>query len=429
MRPAIRTRLDRRQLLGAFGTAWLAGGGGAQAAPSAPRAAAALRDLLVRNHLPFWRRVCDKPGVEGFDFNHDVAGRWLGPADRLVVGQARALWLFARLMRSPYAVSGDAAIAAHGYAYLTRRLWDPVHGGFFWEVSWRDHQPTKADKHLYGQAFGLYALSEYARATRAPEVRAWADRVAALIDQRLRVANIGNYREFLARDWSAPPATRRGYLGYRSDVRTQNTRIHLLEALTAHARVTATATARARLAEVLRLVEGAARLAPVCYFRQLDPTSTTPAATEVSYGHDVETVHLLRSAREVLGLAGEPAFYDRVLLDSFRLGEDAAQGGLYQEGSIGAAATRRDKVDWVEAEALLATCASYARSGRADHKALFLRTLAWVHGHQADWARGGWYDLIDPVGRPGGLKADAWSGGYHVGRALLDGLVALTGQG
>lgn len=438
MRTLARTALDRRRLLlAAAGTAWLGAAGHAGAAARAragvavlaPAAAATLRDLLARNHLPFWRRVCDRPAVEGFAFNYDLAGRWLGPHNRLIVGQARALWLFAHLLRSPFVAAGDAALAAHGFAYLTQRLWDPVHGGFFWEVSWRDHSPTLADKHLYGQAFGLYALSEYALATGSADARAWADQVALLIDQRFRVASLGNYREFLSRDWSPPPASRRGYLGYRPDVRTQNTRIHLLEALTLYARLNPTPTSLARLAEALRLTEAAVRRSPACYFRQIDPTPTTPAATEASYGHDVETVHLMRAARAVLGLAGEPAFYDRVLLDSFRLGEDPLQGGLYQYGPIGAAATQRDKVAWVEAEALLATCTSFARTRHADHRRLFLRTLAWVRDHQADWARGGWYGTIDPAGVASGLKADEWSGGYHVGRALIDGLAALEGAG
>ena len=330
-------------------------------------------------------------------------------------------------MRSPFAASGDAAIAGRGYAYLTRRFWDTAHGGFFWELHWRDHAPTKPHKDLYGHSFALFALAEYARATGKTGAGTWADRAFKVIDQRFRDPAAGNYREFLLRDWSRPSSTAISYLGYRPDVREQNTRIHLLEALTAYARLRGTAIAKARLGEVLGLVEGAVRTRPACYFRQIDPTATTPAATEASYGHDVETIHLLRSARAVLGLTGEPAFYDRVFLDSFRLGEDRTNGGLFQAGPIGAAATTLIKVDWIEAEALLASLTSYVHSRRADHRAMFLRTLRWIRLHQADWARGGWYEQIDIHGRPSGPKADSWSGGYHAGRALLDGIEALGG--
>ena len=418
--------LDRRGLLGALAVAGLGWPGAATAATLEPDAAAQLRDLLLNNHLPFWRKVAGKPGIEGFDFNYGTDGAWLGPARRVIVGQARTLWLFARLLRSPFAASGDAAIASHGYAYLTRRFWDTEHGGFFWELNWRDHAPTKPHKDLYGQSFALFALSEYARATGRTSVGTWADRAFRVIDQRFRDPASGNYREFLLRDWSRPSSTPVSYLGFRPDVREQNTRIHLLEALTAYAQLRGTATVRARLAEVLRLVEAAVRTRPAYYFRQIDPTATTPAATEASYGHDVETIHLLRSARAVLGLSGEPAFYDRVLLDSFRLGEDLTNGGLFQAGPIGAPATTLVKVDWIEAEALLASLTSYVRSRRADHRAMFLRTLRWIRLHQADLARGGWYEQIDTHGRPSGFKADGWSGGYHAGRALLDGIAALT---
>jgi mannobiose 2-epimerase len=43
-------------------------------------------------------------------------------------------------------------------------LWDREHGGFHWAVNYRGTEATMADRHLYGQAFGLYALSEYALA-------------------------------------------------------------------------------------------------------------------------------------------------------------------------------------------------------------------------------------------------------------------------
>ena len=174
--------------------------------------------------------------------------------------------------------------------------------------------------------------------------------------------------------------------------------------------------------------------------RAFEPAITSVDTPVELHAHEVARV-LLAALRErtpipvlrlptELRLRASYAYQTRKNVNnSFRLGEDPLQGGLYQYGPIGAAATQRDKVAWVEAEALLATCTSFARTRHADHRLLFLRTLAWVRDHQADWARGGWYGTIDPAGVASGLKADEWSGGYHVGRALIDGLAALEGAG
>ena len=63
----------------------------------------ALESILDQSLLPFWRGVADlstREGQrEGYALNHDLAGRWLGPANLAVVTQARMLWFFAHLQR------------------------------------------------------------------------------------------------------------------------------------------------------------------------------------------------------------------------------------------------------------------------------------------------------------------------------------------
>ena len=86
--------------------------------------------------------LADTSTGEGYDLNHDGQGRWLGPANPTLVGQARVLWFFAHLRRHGRAVPADAARAERGYAILTERLWDRVHGGFFWEVAAKGYAPT-----------------------------------------------------------------------------------------------------------------------------------------------------------------------------------------------------------------------------------------------------------------------------------------------
>ena len=199
-------------------------------------------------------------------------------------------------------------------------------------------------------------------------------------------------------------------------VRTHNTRLHLLEALTTFHELQPSPLARDRLAEVLALNEAALRRTPAFYFRETD----TPPFAHQSYGHDTETIHLLMRARAQLGrCAAPPTFYRRVLDDALRLGEDPLLGGIFAGGAAGQPAPRRNRGDWVQAETLLAVLELYRVGRAAAHQAAFFRLLNWIGRWQADWANGSWYDAIDPGLRPGGPKAGAWGGPYHTGRALI----------
>ena len=423
-------RLSRRGALGAAGAglalgrrAWAAPPVGCGTPPCAfgpttgwPAARAGLEAILARSLLPFWRRVADTSTGEGYDLNHDLAGRWLGPANRSVVTQARTLWFFAHLRRHGRAVPDDARRAERGLAILTDRLWDPVHGGFFWEVRHTSYAPSRPDKQLYGQAFALFALSEHALVTGSPVAASAAAATFAVIDARFRDAAAGNYREFLLRDWSPAPATRPTYLANLAGERTHNTRIHLLEALTTYQELVRSPLVASRLAEVVALTEAALVRAPAFFFRASD----TGAPNRQSYGHDLETIHLLMRARARLGQCGSPpTFYGRVVDDALRLGADAGLGGVYESGPAGAAADRRTHKDWIQAETLL-TLAELFRLTRADkRKAVFLRTLDWVGNWQVDWANGSWHATIDERLQPTGGKAGPWRGPYHTGRAVL----------
>jgi len=37
-------------------------------------------------------------------------------------------------------------------------MWDAKNGGFYWEVDVTGNKKLMPKKHLYGQAFGLYAI-------------------------------------------------------------------------------------------------------------------------------------------------------------------------------------------------------------------------------------------------------------------------------
>ena len=92
---------------------------------------------------------------------------------KAIVTQARQLWLASRLLRSRYADAGmrEAADPASGSCAIV--MWDAEHGGFYWAVDPSGRKVLQPTKHLYGQAFGLYALSEYSMASGSARRWRW----------------------------------------------------------------------------------------------------------------------------------------------------------------------------------------------------------------------------------------------------------------
>src|SRR5262245_50022811 len=384
-----------------------------------------LTTLLLENILPFWlAHTVDPEG--GFRQNHDLDGCWQGPCPKQIVGQARETWFFARLAQSKYGKSEHLALARHGYEFLRQAMWDKDCGGFFWEVDPAGERPTIADKHLYGQAFGLYALSEFAVAAGDVSALSLADELFAVLESRAHDTPCGGYLQFFRRDWSPPPPDARDCRdNLLATDKTLDTHLHLLEALSAYCAARKNPLAVQRLSELVFVLSSSMVHRPSgagtnFYARDWTPFPS-PRHGRVTYGHDVETTWLLIEA--FLALDWSPAlltsFARSTLAHTLKYGFDRRRGGLYLMGYPQVPADRREKVWWVQAEALVATLWMHRHTGDAGYRGYFQRTLDWIWECQADWQHGDWHMVVDRHGTPSGNKAHAFKTPYHNGRAVL----------
>ena len=149
---------------------------GCFAQPRPPAAyVAILEDTLKKNILDFWypKTLDQKNG--GYTIHVSAKNELIPNSPKGIVTQSRQVWLAARAARA--GVGDKRALleaAEHGYKFLHDKMWDSQHGGFYWETDPAGN-PTKQNKHLYGNAFGLYAVSEYAMATVHRSIRARLD--------------------------------------------------------------------------------------------------------------------------------------------------------------------------------------------------------------------------------------------------------------
>ena len=165
--------------------------------------------ILVTDVVPFWDRSVDRQ-QGGYRLNHDANGQWRGPADKYLVTQARTLLILLRLAREGL-VTGEGADI--GYRFMRDHMWDHENGGFYWAVDYEGVRPTRPGKHLYGQAFALFALCEYRLTTGQPEAGELCRFLFEIIDQHAYDQGQLGYRESFAVDWCQPPEQHVGYPG------------------------------------------------------------------------------------------------------------------------------------------------------------------------------------------------------------------------
>ncbi|MGB7951880.1 MAG: AGE family epimerase/isomerase [Candidatus Binatia bacterium] len=377
----------------------------------------------MENIIPFWYpRILDtKDG--GYRLNHDREGKWRGPANKCLVTQARTVWFFSRLVNSCYGNSEHLNAARHGYDFLYSRMWDSEFGGFYWEVEAARPIATKPDKHLYGQAFGLFALTEYAKASGDSTAAAAARDLFNLVESHAHDVRYGGYRECFQRDWKA--LQHEGYLGTPSTIKLMNTHLHLMEALVQYYLLTHDSRARERLIELIFVNSNSVvhKNLGACTDKYLEDWQPLrgPNHDRVSYGHDVENVRLLAEACRSAAVPNSLFLdlYTTVFSYALRFGYDHRHGGFYDSGPFDAPADRHEKIWWVQAEGLTTALQMYRLTGQEIYWNCFSRTLDWIVNHQADWDHGDWYQSINPNGKPSGVKAGPWKSPYHNGRAML----------
>jgi cellobiose epimerase len=384
-----------------------------------------LEKNLKENILPFWlSRSIDRTNG-GYTINFGPRGEAKGPGVKMIVTQTRTLWLFARAARAGYCQKECLEGAEHGYRFLREKMWDHKHGGFYWEVDATGEKQQKTGKHLYGQSFALYAISEYALASGRKDVLDFAIKFFNLLEEKSHDGKHGGYHEFFNADWSEAK-DERPYLGGSPGLKLMNTHLHLMEAMTTFYRASKLPLARERLIELINIESNTVVRKDLGACTDKYETDWTPLLegefARVSYGHDLENIWLLIDACDAAGLSNYPLkdLY-RTLFDySLRFGYDNDKGGFYDSGPFNKPADRLSKVWWVEAEALVSALYMYRSTRDRKYLDVFDKTYQFIDEYQVDWEKGEWHQQINPDGTRQGDKAHPWKAGYHNGRAMIE---------
>jgi len=385
-----------------------------------------LQKILTENIVPFWYDKSLDRTNGGYTISFDAQGKLKEPVTKMIVTQARQVWLFSRLARAGYEPKKYLEAAEHGYRFLRDKMWDPTYGGFYWEVDATGNQKLKPNKHLYGQSFGLYAISEYYLASGKQEVLDFAVQFFNLLEEKSHDKVHGGYIESFNPDWTPSPAGQTSYMGAPSDLKLMNTHLHLLEAMTTFYRASNLPIARERLLELINIESNTVvRKNLGACTDKYDPDWTARLDSgydRVSYGHDIENIWLLMDACDAAGVSNYP-FMDlyRTLFDySMKYGYDGRSGGFFYTGRFNMAADDRSKSWWVQAETIVSSLRMYEYTKDPKYLSVFETTFGFIETKMVDWEVGEWHETISAQGQAQGDKGSIWKAGYHNGRSMIE---------
>ncbi len=375
---------------------------------------------LRKDILPFWMEHAPDRQRGGFFglITNDLKVRKDAPRGALLT--SRILWTFSAAYRR-YHDPAYLEMAKWAYDDLVSRCWDAQNGGLYWMIT-ADGKPLDTRKSIYVQAFGIYGLSEYSRATGDPAPLNRAIELYRIIELHSRDRINGGYFEEFTQDWKKLGWWKEGIMG-PPGTKSQNVHLHILEAYTNLLRVWPNPALRQDLMSLVNVMLTRVINPANHHLRLFLAPDWTPQTDEVSYGHDIEFSWLLPEAAEALGNPQLIARTRAVAVDIARttLAEGIDADGGIAEGGSPAGITDRSKEWWPQAEATIGFFNAYQISADPVFLRASLHAWDYIEARLIDRTSGEWFPGLTASGATSREpKVSFWKCPYHNGRACME---------
>ena len=377
---------------------------------------------LFGHILPFWcgPALDTKNGGWMAWLSNDLKPDRTKPKGLIV--NARILWTFSAV----YRVKQEPIykeMAQRAFEIVMNKFWDAKHGGAFWQLD-DGYKVIDDSKKIYGQAFYIYALTEFHRAfdsEAALERAAW---LFELIERHAHDAQFGGYLEVRRRDWSEAGADARLSDKDMNEKKSMNNHLHILEACTSLHRARRDPRVAERLRELIEIFLTRILDARTKHLQHFFDEQWNVRSNTYTFGHDIEASWLLCEAVEELG---DKNLLQRVRDVAVQMAEAAFNEGLSADGALCYEGKDGKIIDtasegWPQAEALVGFFNAFEISRDGKFLAAALRVWSYINQKIVDRVHGEWFWRINADGKPDAAlpKVSEWKGPYHASRACLE---------
>jgi cellobiose epimerase len=388
--------------------------------------------MALKAQLPHFRAELDQLGRWWSEVALDPSGGFYGEvgldncpvvqAPRGLIQNARILYFFSQLAVFS-GLERYRFAATHAYDYIQAHFTDSEFGGYYWSV---DASGRKLDprKHLYAQAFMLYALVAFYQMTQNPLHVQQAMRLFALIEQHGLERTFGGYLEAFGESWGGLDDTRLSELEPPA-AKTMNTHLHLMEAYSALACCSKDPKVTAALAQLVTWFCQHIVNADSGHVRMFMSLQWQDMSKRISFGHDIEASWLLYKALQACGDEDLSWRFEHLPMHLARVSLDQAWspcGGIRDEQEIESATFPENRTWWTQSEALVGYLYAWKLSGDERFAQRALAVWQFIGDHHRDSIHGEWFwfSSLDIALIDRNYKSGFWKCPYHNGRALLE---------
>jgi mannobiose 2-epimerase len=371
------------------------------------------------NILQYWIDHAIDEEYGGFYGKIDNENNVDNKAAKGSVLNARILWTFA----AAYNFTKEKKyldVAARAFDYITTYFVDKANGGVYWTVD-NTGQPLDTKKQIYALSFGLYAVSEYYRASHLPEAKKMANDLYDAIEKYSYDTVKGGYFEAFTKDWK-PIADLRLSEKDANEKKTMNTHLHVLEAYTNFYLIGEDAGVKQSIQRLLNVFDKHIINPQNHHLELFFDENWNKKGKVISYGHDIEAGWLLQEAAEAIH---DEEWIGKMKTNAVKMADAAAEGldkdgGLWYETE--SSHLIKEKHWWPQAEAMVGFFNAAQVSG--DEKYIQRSINSWQFTKQfiLDAKNGEWFWGVkeDYSIMPNEEKAGLWKCPYHNGRACLE---------
>jgi cellobiose epimerase len=380
-----------------------------------------LSSHLKEKILPFWmdRMIDNEHG--GFYGWIDNNGQVRKNSAKSAVMNTRILWTFS----AAYKMFGDKKyleMAERSYNYLVDHFVDRDNGGIYWMLDYKG-KPLESKKQIYAEAFAIYSLSEYFKASGDKTALIMAKDIFRLIEKYSFDPELNGYFEAYSRDWKMLEDFRLSDKDI-NEKKTTNTHLHILEAYSNLLSVSRNKLLKWKLVNLIDLfinrIINPVNHHLIMFFDEY----WNPRSEKVSYGHDIETSWLLTEAAET---TGSQLLSEKCRLSSNKMAEAILKNGTAGDGSIYNEVKEDDMLDddrhwWPQAEGMVGFLNAYQHTGDEIYVEAVIKLWEFIKRFLIHPELGEWYFRVNNkyVPAPDEEFAGPWKGPYHNGRMCME---------
>lgn len=371
---------------------------------------------LKERIFPFWSKLKDEEnggfyGYVDYDLNIDLK------ALKGSILNSRILWFFSALYNLDSNVK-SLEMAKHAYEFLRDHFLDHEYGGLYWMVDYKG-EVADARKHTYCQAFGIYGLAQYYKATGDKKALDTAVDLYKMIEDKCK--DDRGYLEEFDRQWNIKENYELSEHGVISS-RTMNTHLHILEAYTLLYDVWKDDSLKESIKYLLKIFKDRIYSEDGKYLKVFFDDNWNTTIDIKSYGHDIEASWLLDKAVDVLGddeLKIMTKNYTTQIAKNI-LENIYSQDGIINETVNGV--DDKSRVWWVQAESVVGFFNAYQKTNDARFMEASKNIWEYIKRYVIDKRDGGeWHWKVDEKGNPFSMPiVEPWKCPYHNGRMCIE---------